>query len=355
MLENELVLAGLVHRDYSREFQRVGSTVSIRKPATFTSGTVSSTVNMATATESSVDVVLNTHLDITINITAQELSLSIVDFSEQILRPMMQAHAQAVDTQIAGLYSDVAAHYGVSSTPAVSDIAGVRAVQNVMKVPMRDRRLVLHPMTEADYIHLNAFLNAEKVGDTQALKEAHLGRRLGYDIYMDQNMATHTTGGFAASTATLLVKTAGTAAATALTVYGGVASGTINAGDVFKVTGYDQWHSVSAAATANASGTIALTISPAIGSAYAGGSTVTFQQTHRANLAFHKNAFALVTAPLEPPLGGARGEVLTYKGLSARVVYDYTMMTKNNLISVDMLLGTKTLDKDLAARLCDAR
>jgi len=355
VLENELVMANLVHRDYSKEFQKVGSTVLIRKPASFTSTVVSDTVNMATATESSVAVVLDKHLDITVEVTSQELTLDIVDFSEQILRPMMRAHAQAIDKYLCNEYVNVAAHYAVSDTPAISDITGVRAVMNVLKVPLTERRCVLHPMTEADYLHLDAFLHAEKRGDTRAIKEASMGRVLGFDFYMDQNIAEHTTGGLSGGgTATIQLKGAATAGATAITVDGCVSGGTANAYDVFKIVGYDQWHVLGQAATANV-GTCTLNFQPALSGARVDDATVVFQQSHRANLAFHKNAFAMVTAPLEPPLGGAKATTVTYKGISARVVYDYTIMTKKNVISIDLLCGFKTLDRDLACRLCDAR
>ena len=33
VLESQLTMAGLVHRDYSKEFVRVGDTITIRKPA----------------------------------------------------------------------------------------------------------------------------------------------------------------------------------------------------------------------------------------------------------------------------------------------------------------------------------
>lgn len=35
VLENNTVMAGLVHRDYSKEFNHVGDTITIRKPAKF--------------------------------------------------------------------------------------------------------------------------------------------------------------------------------------------------------------------------------------------------------------------------------------------------------------------------------
>jgi len=134
----------------------------------------------------------------------------------------------------------------------------------------------------------------------------------------------------------------------------GGTSEVINIGDIFKITGYDAWHVITTASTLG-SGTGLLNFSPAMTQDYASGSTVTFQGDHKANLAFHKNAFALVTAPLSPPIGGAKAAVVSHNGLSCRVVYGYSLSSKKNQMSVDLLCGFKVLDKDLAARLCDAR
>jgi hypothetical protein len=354
VLENNLVLAGLIHRDYSKEFQAGrGATVTIRKPWEPTSGTVDGTVNMATAAESSVNVVLDTQLDLTVPIGDRELGLDIVSFSEQFIQPIMKAHAQAMDAQIAGRYIDIAGHFPVSSSASVSDVTNLRRVLNIQKVPMADRRFVLHPTVEAKYLPLEAFLHAEKRGDTQAIKDASMGHVLGFDFYMDQNIPTHTTGGAVAATATIQNAGAATAGGTAIKLKGMVATGTINAGDIFKYDGYDEWKVVTTAATC-ADGSATVSVQPPFINACVNSATVTFQQSHTASLAFHKNAFALVTAPLAPPLGGARAEVINYKGLSCRCVYGYEMMEKKNLMSIDILYGVHTLDRNLAARFSDA-
>lgn len=67
------------------------------------------------------------------------------------------------------------------------------------------------------------------------------------------------------------------------------------------------------------------------------------------NLVFHKNAFALVTRPLELPLGNDKAAIVNYDGFGLRVVYGYDMDKKTDTISIDMLCGVKTLNKDLAA------
>jgi len=362
-LENNMVMGNLVHRDYSREFQSVGATVVVRKPASFTATAFTSAAAAQTITEGSVAVILDKHWDVSFEVSSQELSLDIVDFSEQLLQPAMRAIAQAVDSDICSRSATaIAGHFPVTSTPVVSDIANLSAVQDILKVPMSDRRLVLHPATKAPYISLDAFLNADKRGDGgRALRKAEIGEVMGYQVYMDQNIPSQTRRYLDANAAvagTGNITGALAAAATSCTVTGATAAAVSTApiGTPFKVTGYDQWFYLTAPSTAGTSGIATVTqFTPAVSAAIADTSVVTFQLTGRDNLAFHKNAIALVTAPLAMPLGGAQGAVYSRNGLSCRVVYDYTATSKKNWVSIDTLCGVKMLDKDLAARFIDQR
>lgn len=66
-------------------------------------------------------------------------------------------------------------------------------------------------------------------------------------------------------------------------------------------------------------------------------------------LAFHKNAFALVSRPLELPQGAAKSATVSYDGFGLRVVYGYDLKSKTDTVSIDMLCGVKLLDERLAA------
>ena len=68
-------------------------------------------------------------------------------------------------------------------------------------------------------------------------------------------------------------------------------------------------------------------------------------------MAFHKNAFALVTRPLALPMGAANAEIVDYDGFGLRVVMGYDIEKKTDTISIDMVCGVKTLDAKLAALL----
>jgi hypothetical protein len=353
VLENEMVMANLCHRDYSNEYQKVGSTVTIRKPATFNATAFSTTVAAQEIVESSVQVVLDKYYDITAHITSAEMSLDIVNFSEQVLQPMMREHAQNVDEIIfSEIYKTVAGHTAVSSTPVIGDLANLMAQLDLQKCPITERRVVLHPITQAKYAAIDAILHADKRGKSLTIDEYRIGRVLGADYYMDQNVPTWASN---SHDDVLAFKGAATAGATAATLDGGGTVGSLAAGDVFKVVGSDRGYLLVTGSTvlADATAEIAITFTPPLDAALLDNAVVTFQDAHKVNLAFHKNAFALVSRPLEPYIGGVLCSTENYKGISCRVALDGDTVAKTNRISVDILFGVKTLDKELAARLCD--
>jgi len=352
-LENNLVMANLVHRGYSPEFQSGrGATVIVRAPTTFTATAFTSAAAAQAATESSVSVVLDSLYDVSFEISSKALTLDVVDFREQFVEPAARELAQKVDYAITGLYADVAGFGTVlGSTGAAADIAGIRKVLNVNKSPMQDRSCVLHPSTEALYIVKDAFLHAEKRGDKKALREGSMGRVMGLDFYMDQNVRT-ATGGGGGTLGVLFRGTAGSGG-TAATLDTMDSAATCAAGDVFAITARpNEWYvMLSVTQTAGTAATISFT--PGLGGDIADNSTANLLPNHYANLAFHKDAFALVVAPLAPPIAGAEGAVVNHNGLAIRVVKTYTATSKSNWCSMDILFGVKTLNKNLAARLCD--
>jgi hypothetical protein len=211
---------------------------------------------------------------------------------------------------------------------------------------------VLHPITHAKYAPLDAVLHADKRGKPLTINEYAIGRILGADYYMDQNVPAQTS---------LIVDTAGAmsgaaaAGATAATISALTNGEVIAAGDVFKVVGSDKGYLILTGGTVGST-VCTITFSPGFDGIIADTAVVTFNggkaSGFKSSLAFHKNAFALVSRPLEPYLGGVTCAVETYKGISCRVAYEGTTSNKTNNMSVDMLFGVKTLDKELAAKLC---
>lgn len=347
-LQNSMVFAGLVHRDFSSEFAAVGDTISVRKPATFTAEEWNgSTVTVQNATETAVSVKMDKIIDVSFAATSKELSLSIQDFSEQFIQPAMRAHAQKLDSMLAALYIDVPYLANVSGTPVIADLASIGTVMNINKAPMDQRKMVVGPTDYAKYVVLDAVLHAEKSGSTAALREASMGKVLGLESFMDQNVVSHVKGTLdAGATAT------GTAAAYTVTVASGGNALTVKKGDIVTFASTAGVYVCTELLTTGADGSGTLKIYPAVPAGGISAKTITVKASHTANLAFHKNAFALVTRPLAAPGGAAKAETINFNGVSCRVVYAYDMNTKSDTISIDFLCGVKTLTPELAVRFC---
>lgn len=62
-------------------------------------------------------------------------------------------------------------------------------------------------------------------------------------------------------------------------------------------------------------------------------------------IAFHRDAITLATRVLPKPLGKAGEQAATaqYKGMGLRVVYDYSITYKKDVVSVDFLYGTRAV------------
>ena len=100
VLQSNLTMANLVHRDYSNEFVKVGDTITVRKPATFVAKNFTGQTQAQDITEGSVTVKMDRFRDITVNVGSKEMTLDIRNFSEQVITPAMQVMAQQIDADL---------------------------------------------------------------------------------------------------------------------------------------------------------------------------------------------------------------------------------------------------------------
>jgi len=355
-LRNNLVFANLVHRDYSDEYASYGDKIQVKKPATFEAKdfVADGSTSKQDIKEGKVDVYLNKIADITVEVSAKELTLNIQDFGAQVAEGAMQAIAQKVDADLANQYKTIPYYAGDAGTePAtLSDLANARKTLNKNKAPMMNRRLVLSPDAESNLLVLDSVVNAEKSGTTQALREASLGKLMGFNTFMSQNIVSHTKGTLAVSGTDDIVVNAEVAVGASEIVLGtsstDTLTGTVLVGDILNIDGNK--YVATKEATANADATLTVKIAPATEVVLPADTVVTISASNVGNLAFHRNAFALVNRPMALPMGGAEGAVANFEGLSIRVTRDYTMSSKSNEISFDILYGIKTLEEKLATR-----
>lgn len=394
-LENNLVMANRVHREYKKDFTGgQGSTVSIRRPVKFYTADGATRVNQDVE-EKTTNIVVDQRKHVSWEFSTQDLTLSIQDYSERYIKPAMITLANTVDRSLMGLYKYAWNSVGTPGTTPASYASVAAAAQrlNEMAVPMDNRSMVLNDA--AAFGIMGNQLTLDAVGDMgkTAYEEAMLGRVAKFGTFSSQNVQNHTVG---VATGTPLVN-GGSQAVTYASAVGTNWSQTLNtdgwtnsttgilkAGDVFTIAGvfavnpvpgegatgktampYLQQFTVLADADSGAStGPAALTISPPIitsgpqqtvSAAPADNAAITVLGTggtaYPQNMGFHKNAFALVTCPLEMPDGASFKARESDNGLSVRVVKDYDIDSDKDVIRLDILYGVKAIYPDLASRL----
>lgn len=379
-LENNVVMGKLVHRQYKEEFVKVGATVDVRKPVKFVASDGATRVNQDVE-EASTPFTINKRKHVSWKFATQDLTLDIEQYSERYIRPAMIALANQVDSDLCALHTNVFQNVGDNATPATFLEFGAASTRlDESAVPSEDRRLVLNPqghLYAADL--LKGLYNPELVKG--AVRGISVGPLAGFQTYMDQNVKRHVqgtwgttplvNGGAQAVTYANAGHTYGSTSQT-ISIDGLTAStGTAKKGDKFtmdgvyavnpvskETLGFLQEFVVNADATATAGGAVAaLNISPAIivsgpfqtvSAAPADNAPITLAGSHVANLAFHKNAFGLVTVPLELPDGASFKARESHNGYSVRVVKDYDIDTDEDIIRLDILYGVKTLYPELA-------
>lgn len=237
VLENNLVMANLVHRDYSDEFVQVGDTVTIRKPAKFTAKNFAGAIVRQDASEGSVAVKIDRHRDVSFEVTSKEMTLDIKDFSSQLIAPGHAGHRPGGGR---GPSQRVRQHRrlrpghrrsfrsGGSGRPGQDPGRGHGPPGSAQTGALHRTQIPLCPHRQS----LEGGLRGQR-GD---LRNAELGRVYTLDTYMDQNCpdslsaAPGTAGAY---------QVTGTAGATVVALTGvSAATATVKKGDCFILDGY---------------------------------------------------------------------------------------------------------------------
>ncbi len=370
ILENNMVLGGLVYRDYKKEFVKIGSTVTIRKPVKFTirSG---ATASIQDVTEQSTSIVVSSQKGVDWAFTSSDLTLTIEEYSNRYIKPAMNVIANQIDQDVAFLYRDVYNATGTAGTPPATfaDLAAAGRKLDEFAAPREDRRLVLNPAGHWSIADgLKGVFEPDIVEGI--INNAYLGRKAAFDMYMDQNMVSHTKG---TSTGTPLVNGAAQSGASLLTKgWSNSITGILKQGDVFTMAGVNavnpvskqtigslQQFAVTADANSDGSGNATISISPPLTTsgpyqtvtvAPADNAAITVVSNHSANLAFHKNAFALVMVPMVLPDSAVWKARESFNNMSVRIIKDYDVTNDKEICRLDVLYGVKTLYPELACR-----
>lgn len=388
ILENNLVMANLVHRAHESDFGNAmngfeaGDTISIRRPTDFTvrDGAVSLNQDIV---EGKTTLVVDKQKGVDFGFTSKELTLNIGELSDRVIKPAMVQVAQKIDADVMGLYKFVPNWVGTPGqlVNSFADFAAGPQRMDEYAIPQDGRSAVLSP---ADHWGLLGSQTALYMTDVAkgAYRAGSLGMIGGVDTYMSQNVPTHTvgsdvTGGTinaAITTSTLAYATIKDTNVQTITTAGV----TLNAGDVITIAGVNAVNPVDksdlgflkqftvisyAANSAVISPAMIWTgafqsVAVAAGTTDLNGAAIVAQGTastgYRQNLLFHKNAFALAMVPMISPPGAPEVSRQSHKGVSVRLIPTYDGTNDRSNFRLDCLYGVKALDPRLAVRLSGA-
>lgn len=351
--ENE-VFSALVWRDFDGEFTaKKGDTVQVRVPNVFDGKDFVDKIQKQDISEKNVLVKLDQIADVSVEVTSKQKTLNLYDYTEQVINPAVEALASKIDRTLAGLYKDIPNFVGTAgTTPADLKAFAYSAKKlNENNVPLSMRRGVFDPAAMAEFQQLDKFVEVGKSATTETLREGIIGKAIGIDNYMDQNIETHVAGGYTALTDVTITAGAEKATSITLTSAAGASTAKLLKGDIFTLDG--KQYVVTEETTAVA-GVATVKIYPALPKAFGTMATKTVafadvtSAAHTANLVFHRNAFVFVNRPMDADLGGVDAATATFEGLSLRVTKGYDIDTKKEIMSFDILYGVKTVDPRLA-------
>ena len=385
-LENNCVAADLVHRAYKEEFVKIGESVTVRRPVKFQVTTGVTRVNQ-NVTEQSDSITIDQRKHVSWSFSSQELTMRIEEYSERYIRPAMIQLGNEVDVDV---LTEGYTSFWQNSEQTTGDISAINTFDDLGAIAQRmdenaipddgNRCVILNPAARWGMSSgLQAVFNADITGDV--VRKGKLGHIAGLDIYGDQNIRAHTVGDYGGTPLTngAVVAAGDTALTSAVVTDGWTASQQVlNDGDIITIAGASAINPVSRDAvaparlqhfvvvgdvTSDGGGNATVTVSPAIRAAGAyqtvtalpadnaaitvlGTATAVYAQ----NLAFHRNAIALVTCPLELPDSVTFKARANWRGLSIRVVKDYDINNDEEIIRLDIFYGTKAIYPDLGVR-----
>lgn len=415
ILENELTLADKVNREYDDKFgidgAKIGYTVNVRKPARF-KGTAGPSLNVEDFVESSVPVSLTNQFHVDTQFITSDLLLAMDQFSKRVLKPKIATIANRIDfdlaTQMRIGTPNIVGTAGTAPT-TLTPFLSAGALMDTEGVPRDgERYMVLDQFSQASMVgSLTGLFNPQMAISEQYKKGLMSRQTVGFDWYMDQNITSQTFATLAGSpqfsttgTSSALLTTGWADGGTLQTKGWTASTAALNVGDVFSIANvnmvnpqnrakvnqvryfvvrppvgtpsngtfsptYDVFGNVVGGTyTSDGSGLLQVTVANAcisggqfqnVDAAPANSAAITLYASNKTSpqsLAFHRDAYTLVSADLPLPGGVDMAARASAKdvGFSIRVVRQYTINNDALPTRLDVLYGIAPLYRELACR-----
>lgn len=352
-----------------------GDTIYISKPARYVPTT---TFDITSAIQGSTEekVALKADIISTVGLDADSLEFAyeaeLKEYVNRIVQPAVSSIAQDVEQRM--LQKATQATFNLvgtagSTTFEVDDILSAREKMSKFLAPKDDGRYFLHDSTagrKAVGARKGLFQNASEVG--KQYKSGFVGQADGYNWMESELIYNHTNGADVTGVAIEADVLTPATGASSIGVDGLTnTTGTVKKGTVFTIADVYAVHPitkeklpflqqfvVTADAAGDASTYATLNISPTIygptsGSlqnvnalptdeaalVFVGAASTTYTQ----NLAYHKNAFRMVSLPLIMPSKAEFAEQKTVDGITVAIIRDFDVKTRKMITRLDFLGG----------------
>lgn len=171
-------------------------TVRVRKPRSArTQATAGGTITYDDQNEVAVEVTLS-HLYDAYHITDEDLSLNLEDFASQISAPQAASVATGAEDALATAMNDLAVDDEFAATATAADtkatILAARETLSEADVPAGDRYLAVSPSIASRLLSLDELIRVDASGADSALRDAIIGRYLGFTVVESNGLDTDT-------------------------------------------------------------------------------------------------------------------------------------------------------------------
>jgi hypothetical protein len=381
VLHQEAKFVGSINKQYDNSFAqegaKIGSSLRVRLPAQFVTSRGATLVKQDYL-EQSTTLAVQPQFQVGLEFTAQDLTLSLDDFSARVIRPAManlaaNIDAEVLNTAVISTSNQVNGH-GAANTFA--QVLQARKLMNDNLAPMADRSIMLNTQANVDIIDATKGLFQDSSTIAKQYKEGMTGRTAGFDFYESTVMSRRARG---AATAAYVLTANPANGATSIAV--GTGTGTLVVGDVFTIAGVFSVHPETKVSTgvlqqftvtsAYAGGVGNISFTPALWGPLAATAVNASRQNVSAlpvstntiavagtistgygmSLAYHKDAFTFATADLVLPKGVDFASRQVFDGISMRMVRQYDINTDNFPCRIDVLAAWGALRPQTACRI----
>lgn len=343
--------------DYATAFQ--GQAITIPIPSAITANAVTPAAYYAAGTNlapANATITLDQWYEASFTLSDKEIQEAIAGIIPMQAAEAVKAIANKVDQYIMSKYVTCPYYTGTAGTTpfasTISEATSMRKILNNNLAPLGDRRVVLNADAEANLLGLSIFNSAAAVQAgmiAPELVEGTLGRKLGFDWFMNQNITTHSNGTRQATTFQI---NSTTVAIGDTQVAIDTGTGVAAIGDTFTVAGDANQYVCITGCTSTL-----LKFAPTAKVAWADNAVVSFagagSGSQVINLGFHRDAFAFVSRPLADSveLGGnmISSVVDPLSGLALRL--EVQRGWKETKWSLDCLWGATLVRPELCCRL----